>query len=74
MNTFNVSIPIRVDGNWYPSIAAAYEINRPELSYGYITQLIRDGMNPNKAFLKGKKLGMAQVHGTIVKLSSRLNC
>lgn len=68
INTFNISIPIRLAGNWYPSIAAAYVSNHPELSYGYITQLIRNGMAPDEAFLKTKQLNKGQVHGNIVKM------
>ena len=74
IGTFSIAIPITVDGTFYPSITAAYELIRPELSYGYITQLIRDGVDANEAFFKKKKLGSDQIHGSIVKLSAKLNC
>jgi hypothetical protein len=74
IDTFSIAIPITVDGTFYPSITAAYELIRPELSYGYITQLIRDGVDANEAFCKKKKLGSDQTHGSIVKLSAKLNC
>lgn len=74
VNTFNIAIAITVDGTFYPSITAAYELIRPELSYGHITHLIRDGMDPNEAFFKKKKLDSDQAHGRIVKMSAKLNC
>jgi hypothetical protein len=74
IDTFSIAIPITVEKIFYPSITAAYEIIRPELSYGYITQLIRDGTDPNEAFSKKKRLDSDQVHGSIVKMSSKFNC
>ncbi|PHR25839.1 MAG: hypothetical protein COA36_13295 [Desulfotalea sp.] len=71
IGTFSIAIPITVYDTFYPSITAAYEIIRPEFTYGYITQLIRDGMEPNQAFSKKKKLGSDQIHGSIVKMLSK---
>lgn len=74
INRFNIAKPITVDSTFYPSITAAYDIIRPEFTYGHIAKLIRDGMDPNQAFFKKKKLDLAQKHGAIVKMSSKLNC
>lgn len=64
---FNVANPITVNKIWYPSIAAAYAMTQPILSYGYITKLIRDGIEPDEAFRRARKNFNPQLHAKIKK-------
>ncbi|GGI70169.1 hypothetical protein GCM10007978_05150 [Shewanella hanedai] len=52
LGCFNISKPITVHNNWYPSIMAAYRSLSPMISYSYVTKLISKGDCADEVFSK----------------------